>query len=77
MVRMLCFPAIFGAYTELFAALSPRITPAQSGAYIVPWGRLSGFRADIAPALKAREEGGTGNATRFWEWCEKETAAYT
>lgn len=72
----MCYAPIYGGYTELFAAVSPKIGPEQSGAYVVPWGRLSGFRSDIAPALKIKEEGGNGNAAKFWEWCDKETAQY-
>jgi NAD(P)-dependent dehydrogenase (short-subunit alcohol dehydrogenase family) len=34
-------PAINGAYTELFAGLSPEVTLERSGAWVVPFGRFS------------------------------------
>ncbi|CAI6334375.1 unnamed protein product [Periconia digitata] len=70
------FPARYGAYTELFAALSPEITPAKSGAYIYPWGRFGDLPADVEDAIKSEEEGGTGVADRFVEWCEREVDKY-
>lgn len=70
------WPAVFGAYTELYAGWSQEITPALSGSYVLPWGRVGTYRADIAKALKGTDEGGTGQAQRFWDWCDKETKAF-
>ncbi|KAG8531235.1 uncharacterized protein KY384_004593 [Bacidia gigantensis] len=69
-------PAINGAYTELWTALSPDLTEKNSGAYVVPWGRIGGFRYGIDKALKSPAEGGTGVADRFFEWCEQQTERY-
>jgi NAD(P)-dependent dehydrogenase (short-subunit alcohol dehydrogenase family) len=69
-------PAIFGGYTELFAACSPDITSSQSGSYIAPWGRILPQRADIAAGMKNEKDGGTGIAAKFWEFCEEETSKY-
>lgn len=70
------FPPIMGAYTELYAAVSPDITPANSGSYVWPWGRIGGVRPDVSRALKLESEGGTGQAAKFVAWCERETASY-
>ena len=70
------YPAVFGAYTELWAAISPDLTPEQSGAYVWPWGRTGGFREDIEKALKSESEGGTGQAAKFVSWCDKVSAQY-
>ena len=73
---LLLHPAINGAYTELWAALSSDLTPERSGAYIVPWGRIGTFRAGIEAALKSPSEGGTGVAAKFLAWSEKQTEPY-
>ncbi|KAK1585489.1 uncharacterized protein LY79DRAFT_635255 [Colletotrichum navitas] len=64
------YPPVYGAYVELFAALSPDLTMKDSGAWVVPWGRLYPIREDLLSATKSEAEGGNGNATKFWEWCE-------
>jgi retinol dehydrogenase-12 len=66
----------FGAYTELYAGLSADISPEGNGLYVIPWGRIFVPRQDLVDAMKSKEEGGTGNAAAFWEWCEAETARY-
>jgi retinol dehydrogenase 12 len=33
MIKILTYPCVFGAYTELFAGLSPKITIAESGSW--------------------------------------------
>jgi len=73
----LCYPAVYGAYTELYAGWSKDITPALSGCFIMPWGRLGDFRADVAGSLRGGEEGGSGLAARFWDWCDKETKEFS
>jgi len=73
---MLLYPPVFGGYTELWAAVSPEITPDKSGAYVWPWGRLGGVRSDIEAATKTEAEGGTGMSKKFVAWCEKEVAAF-
>lgn len=62
----------YGAYSELFAGLSPDITLEHNGQYLIPWGRLGQPRDDIAKGCLSAQEGGTGTARRFWEWCEME-----
>lgn len=70
--------AKMGAYTELWAGLSPELTMDMNGCYLLPWGRVHPSpRKDLLDALRSTEEGGTGQAGEFREWCEKETAEYT
>ncbi|ERT01874.1 hypothetical protein HMPREF1624_00168 [Sporothrix schenckii ATCC 58251] len=62
-------PPVYGAYTELFAGLSPDVTLDKSGAWIGPWGRFFGMRSDIASYGKPKSEcGGKGGAEAFWTW---------
>ena len=76
MQGFLLYPPIFGAYTELFAGLSPDITSMASGCYIIPRGRVGYLKENLAASLKPEAEGGTGVAKRFYEWCENETRQY-
>ncbi|KAI4157095.1 MAG: hypothetical protein LQ342_008526 [Letrouitia transgressa] len=69
-------PPINGAYTELFAGLSPDVTVERSGAWIIPWGRFGSLRKDLELAGKTTAEGGSGVAGEFWEWSEKQVEAY-
>jgi retinol dehydrogenase 12 len=49
----------------------------QAGAYIIPWGRIAVPKKEITDAMKSNEEGGTGVAERFYNWCDGETKKYT
>ena len=70
--------AKLGAYTELWAGLSPELTMESNGAYVIPWGRVHPSpRKDLLDALKeVGENGGAGQAGNFREWCEKQTIEY-
>ncbi|APA07496.1 hypothetical protein SS1G_01019 [Sclerotinia sclerotiorum 1980 UF-70] len=69
--------AKMGAFTELFAGLSPEITMEQNGGYVIPWGRVHDApRKDLLVSLKSVEEGGNGRAEEFWNWCEEQIAKY-
>ncbi|KAF9870639.1 putative short-chain dehydrogenase [Colletotrichum karsti] len=70
------YPPINGAYTELFAALSPEVTSERTGGWIVPWGRLYSIRKDLVQGSKSREEGGTGLGEDFWKWSEEQVKEY-
>ena len=73
----LLYPARMGAYTELWAGLSEDLTMNEAGSYILPWGRLHPWpRKDLVEALRSVEEGGTGQAKRFVEWCEQQVIGY-
>ncbi|KAL3477563.1 NAD(P)-binding protein [Aspergillus californicus] len=64
-----------GAYTGLYAGLSGDIGLQDSGAYVIPWGRIRRDgecpRGDLVEALRGVEEGGLGAAREFWGWCEE------
>ena len=66
----------YGAYTELFSALSPAISSKNNGAFVIPWGRLGEVPPHIAKGMKSTTEGGTGLAEKFWDWCERETKPF-
>ncbi|TAQ84494.1 hypothetical protein B7494_g7187 [Chlorociboria aeruginascens] len=81
LVKMLAWhvlqhPCIFGAYTELFAGLSPTVTIEKSGDWIVPWGRFMAIRPDLVAATKTEAENGTGVGLKFWEWTEEQIKPY-
>jgi len=70
-------PSVYGAYTELFAGLSPEVTIEKSGEWVIPWGRfVKMIRKDITAATKTEAEGGTGIAQKFWEWNEEQVKSY-
>lgn len=63
-------PAKKGAYTELFSGLSPELTMEHTGGYVIPFGRMHPApRPDLMEALKSKEEGGSGGAKEFMDWC--------
>lgn len=67
----------YGAYTELYAGLSPDLTiEKHSGAYIWPWGQVGHLRPDIEASLRSEEEGGSGKAAKLLAWCKRETASF-
>lgn len=62
-------PPIYGAYTELFAGLSPDVSMAKTGSWIGPWGRFFNIRRDVARnGMPKSECGGLGGAEQFWNW---------
>lgn len=66
-----------GAYTELWCGLSPDVTMEDGGKNAIPWGRWHPSpRLDILESLKSKEEGGTGLAAEFWDWCEEQTKPF-
>ena len=66
------YPPINGAYTELYAGLSPEITMEHSGGWIVPFGRVMRIRNDLKAATKTKAEGGSGISAQFYDWNEKQ-----
>ncbi|KAL8388214.1 hypothetical protein RB595_009377 [Gaeumannomyces hyphopodioides] len=69
-------PPVYGAYTELWAGLSPKVGIEKSGEWVAPWGRFETIRDDVAQATKHVEEGGTGTGLKFWEWTEEQVKPY-
>ena len=74
----LLYDARFGAYTELWAGLSPELDDTtKNGSYVIPWGRLHpSLRQDLLNALISKNEGGTGQAQEFMTWCNTQIADY-
>lgn len=49
----------------------------DGGKYILPWGRLHPSpRKDLLDAMKTKEEGGTGFAVLFMEYCDQQIARF-
>ncbi|KAL7942526.1 hypothetical protein V8C42DRAFT_331257 [Trichoderma barbatum] len=67
---------IYGAYTELFAGLSPDVKPEHSGRFVIPWGRFGSTRADIDVHLASEQGEEAKKATKFFEYCESQTSSY-
>ncbi|KAF4450320.1 short-chain dehydrogenase [Fusarium austroafricanum] len=71
--RFILHPSIYGAYTELYAGLSLDV---ESGAYIIPWGRMRSDdecpRKDIIHALRPGSDGGLDYGKKLWDWCEQQ-----
>ena len=66
------YPAVFGAYTELYSGWSEDITIDKGISYVMPWGRDGSnlLRSDIQAAI------GQGLTDRVWDWCEGEVKGY-
>ncbi|KAI1364048.1 hypothetical protein F5Y08DRAFT_307737 [Xylaria arbuscula] len=69
--KFILYPAIQGAYTELWAALAPELTPDRSGAYIFPWGRFGILPDGVEDSLTR-----SGVAEKFVQWCESQTKSF-
>jgi len=70
---LMLFTAIHGAYTELYAGLSPDLTIEKNqGGYVWPWGRSGPVRKDVQAECKTG-----GNSERVYQWCERETGKFT
>ncbi|KIW12437.1 hypothetical protein PV08_09714 [Exophiala spinifera] len=67
-----------GAYTELWAGLSPAVKLEDGGKLALPWGRWhEGPKKHLLESLKTEKEGGTGVAGKFFDWCEEQTRSYS
>jgi NAD(P)-dependent dehydrogenase (short-subunit alcohol dehydrogenase family) len=64
---------VHGAETYLFMGFSEEVTleDAAAGRYVICDGRWHpGQRADLLLALRGVEEGGSGRAREYFDWCE-------
>ncbi|KXT12031.1 hypothetical protein AC579_4684 [Pseudocercospora musae] len=73
---LVLYPPVYGALTELKAAVSPAVRKEDSGRWMVPWGRWQPIRSDLMDAVKAVEDGGNGHAQEFWDWCSSQCIAF-
>lgn len=71
--KVLLYPAIFGAYTELYSGWSEDIAADKNITYVMPWGRdgTQYIRADQRAAIN------DGIASKLCEWCEVETKNFS
>jgi NAD(P)-dependent dehydrogenase (short-subunit alcohol dehydrogenase family) len=80
-MKILSWPLLhsaeLAAHTVLYAGLSDDLGLANNGAYVIPWGRI---HQEVAPnlvtAMTLNEEGGSGLAKEFWEFCDEKTKDY-
>lgn len=68
--NLLLYEPVFGAYTELYAALSPDITVEKSGCFVRPWGQIEEY------AKYFRDGCEDGTAKKFNQWTEEQVAPY-
>ncbi|EME79760.1 uncharacterized protein MYCFIDRAFT_37548 [Pseudocercospora fijiensis CIRAD86] len=73
---LILYPPVYGALTELTAAVSPTVGKQDSGRWMIPWGRWQPIRSDLMDAVKAVADGGNGHAQEFWDWCSVQCAAF-
>lgn len=67
-LKILLYPAVYGAYTELYAGWAEEAgKDNMKGAYIGPWGRAVMLRKDVDESP---------HRNQFWKWCEQETRSY-
>jgi NAD(P)-dependent dehydrogenase (short-subunit alcohol dehydrogenase family) len=70
MIRLTGKHAKFGAYTELWSALSQDLTMQDQGGYMAPWGRRhEALKPDLHRSVK-------GRGREFAEWCEEQIMGY-
>jgi NAD(P)-dependent dehydrogenase (short-subunit alcohol dehydrogenase family) len=73
----LLYSAKMGAYTELWSGLSEELGIEDGGKYVLPWGRVHPSpMPDLLAAMKTKEDGGTGVAALFVDYCENQTAEF-
>ena len=72
------YKASLAVYNKLWAGLAPELAVESSGGcYLIHRGRIHrSRRQDIPEALKSKEDGGTGQALEFQEWCNKQIAEF-
>ncbi|KAG6357821.1 hypothetical protein INS49_013700 [Diaporthe citri] len=76
MMGIIFKPTKFGAYTELFAGFSPEVTVEKNGSFLIPWGRFSSLRDDIAAGTRPKGQDGTGLSKKFWDYCESDVGSF-
>ncbi|KAI1745532.1 NAD(P)-binding protein [Xylaria scruposa] len=74
--KTLLYPPKMGAYTVLFATLSPEVTLDKSGMFIAPWGQLWEVSKGMVDVTRSKSENGTGDASDFWIWTETQLCSY-
>ncbi|OQE02744.1 hypothetical protein PENVUL_c039G08283 [Penicillium vulpinum] len=76
-LRPLLYAPRFGAYTAIWSAFASDLKINDGGKYILPWGRMHPCpRDDLLRAMKGKEEGGTGVAAAFVQYCDNQIEAF-
>ncbi|KAH7017570.1 short-chain dehydrogenase [Ilyonectria destructans] len=78
-LNMFLHRAIQGAYTELFAGLSPDLnleTLKDMDTWVIPFGRLGKVRADLVSACRTGVDEQSGNVVEFFAWCDEQLKGY-
>lgn len=68
--KLVVWDGVYGAYSELYGALSPDLTIKDSGSYIVPFGEIHDPREDVKAGLT------NGISTHIWKFCEEQISEY-
>lgn len=65
----------YGAYTELYAGLSPDVTRNENGSFYIPWGRLGELPQHLKKSMAP-----TGTepsiSSKFYAWCDRQVARF-
>lgn len=64
----------YGAYSELFAAFSPKVKVKNGSQFVIPWGQIGTLPDHIVKVMEPKS--GSSAAQKFWDWCEKETLPF-
>jgi hypothetical protein len=70
-LSFLLYPPYYGAITELAAGFSPKVSFANNGAYLIPWGRIGKLNSSVGQGWAER-----GSGTRLWDVLEKEVETF-
>ncbi|SCU97701.1 LANO_0E16710g1_1 [Lachancea nothofagi CBS 11611] len=70
LISCMFFESHYGAYSELFAALSPELKSTDQGAYIVPFGEVHDPRCDIKVGLE------NGIDLKLWDFVESKISSF-
>lgn len=68
--KYLFWDGVYGAYSELYGALSPKLTSKDSGAYIVPFGEIHDPREDVKLGLT------NGVDIKLWDFVDSKISKY-
>lgn len=69
-ISMICYSTVHGAYSELYAALSPDLKRDHQGSYVVPFGEIQQPREDLQAAMK------NGTDLKFWNLVDEMLSDY-
>ena len=73
-VLLMHYHPVKGAYTQLFAGLSPDLV--KPGSYVLPWGRVGPICDDLQMAARPESVGGGDLTREFWDWSEKQVERF-